>query len=311
MRKFGFFLVLLLVSGVAYPAQEIYQLEGVGYAQQADAACADAVEYTQRQALLRAGALLVVPRSSAKDAAAPETDLSQFISNTVKVSHKEQQARSDRKGNTICMVKADLVVDADAIIKYNLQFKGEYPAWMVVPPEVLNKIRIVSKANTLDGAVARALQKYAERLAGDHERIAHIENLLDGKEASYTRVTQITPEISVKWKRKFYIFGDKKEPLFIHTFSEQTIFMDKKKIRQISSYREIESENGFASNFEDETSGEVKGRQSVIKASASMQMMLENLKKNGIEIQYARIKSGRQQGWYVQLIASGKQPQAS
>lgn len=311
MQRLGLLLPFILASGFAYAAEETYELEGAGYAQEATAACTDAVEYTKHQALLRAGALMVQLPSATKDAPGAENDFGHLMNDAVKVTHKEEQTRPDRKGNTICVVKAKLAIDADAVIKYNLQFKGKFPAWIVVPPEVSGNIRIIAKDKTLDGAVARALHKYAERLAGEHERITHIENLLDGKETAYARVTQITPEISVKWKRKFYIFGDKKEPLFIHTFTEQTIFRNQKKVRQISCYREIESENGFASNFEDESSGESKGRLSINKASATMQMMLENLKKNGIEIQYAQVKAGGQAEWYVLLTAAGKPSQPS
>jgi hypothetical protein len=177
---------------------------------------------------------------------------------------------------------------------------------VVVPPEGQDKITVIAKSATLDGAIARVLHKYAEKIAGERDRVHYIEQLLDGKNKPYVHDIQITPEIGVKWKRKYYMLGGKTDPLFIHTFVEQTIFNSKGKVRHISSYREIESENGFASNFEDESSGETRGRLNINKAGATLKMLVDSLKSSGFEVQYTQVATGTRKEWYALLVGSNK-----
>lgn len=306
MMRIGLAIILGAVSACIF-ASDLYDSEGIGYSKASADACADALLYVKKQALVSSGAIIpsaeVVAEVNGKSPDKLERiDVSQMGDELVKVLSKEEVPRSDRRGNYICVVKAKLAVDADGVIKRNLAYKGKLPTWMVVPPSAPGRITIIAKARTLDGAVARALHMYAETLAGDHERVRYIEDLLEGKAEPYVRDTRITPEISVKWKRKYYMLGGNADPLFIHTFVEQTFFNQSGKVRHISDYREIESENGFASNFEDETGGETQGRLNINKGSATLKMLVESLKKSGFDVQYTQVTLGKRTEWCVLLV---------
>lgn len=307
MQRIGLALVLSVISACAL-AHESYERQGIGYAKTGADACSDALLYIKKQALLDAGAIISAPdadagkpNSTSSGQTATENQLGDAF---VKVVSKEEAPRRDRRGNYACIVKAKLSVDIDAVIKHNLAYKGKLPAWLVVPPSRPGKIMVIAKSKTLDGAIARTLHKYAETLAGEQERIGHIESLLDGKPYSNVRDTQINSDISVKWKRKYYVLGDKADPMFIHTFAEQTIFSCNGKVRNISAYREIQSEKGFVSNFEDESSGETAGGLHITKASAPLKMLVDSLNASGFEIRYEQ--AGKPKEWYVMLF--GNQP---
>jgi len=306
MKRLGLILIYACISFEAQ-ASETYELKGIAYAQTNTEACRAALEYLKKQSLLYAGAILPIPVSSplekTKELAAEKPAEAANLSDTlVNVISKEEAARKDKKDNYLCVVTAKLAVDVDGVMRQNLIYKGQLPTWMVMPPARPGKIALIAKSKTLDGAVARALQKYADILAGDDEQIRYVESLLDGKPSVYAKETQVNPEVKVKWKRKYYMLGGKTDPLFIHTFSEQTIFHKDGKTRVISEYREIESENGFVSNFENEASGESKGRLGVNKASAKLDSLIDSLKHSGFEIQYQQLAMAGSKEWYVLLL---------
>ncbi|MDX8398781.1 MAG: hypothetical protein R8K20_00855 [Gallionellaceae bacterium] len=315
MKRLGLAFVFGMVSLCAH-ASDVYEQKGVGYSIDKKKACAAALDYLKKQSLIRFGAIIptkelpsvTVASSSVESTVADGA--SQLSETLVKVLSKKVRARRVGQGNYVCTVEAKLSVDVNGVIKHNLTFKGKYPAWMVVPPSEPGKITVIAKSKTLDGAIARSLHKYAEITIGEAERIKRIEDLLSGKSSLYKREVQITPDISVKWKRKYYMLGDDQEPLFIHTFSEKTIFQKDGKIRQLSEYREIQSENGFVSNFEDENSGETKGKFCINRASASLKMLLNSLKESGFEIQYKQVGNGRSKEWYVLLVGKPLLPKS-
>lgn len=315
MKRLGLVLIFGMVSLCAY-ASDVYEQKGVGYSINKTKACDAALDYLKKQSLIHFGAIIpvdVVPSISNASSSVANTVVdgaTQLSDTLIKVLSKRMRARRVRLGNFVCTVEAKLSVDVDGVIKHNLTFKGKYPTWMVVPPSESGKITVIAKSKTLDGAVARSLHKYAEMSIGESERIQQIENLLSGKSDIYKREIQITPDISVKWKRKYYMLGDKHDPLFIHTFSEKTIFKKNGKIRRLSEYREIQSEKGFVSNFEDENSGETKGKFGINRASASLKMLLNSLKENGFEIQYKQIGKGNKKKWYVLLVGKPLLPKS-
>lgn len=306
MKRLGFVLIYAALS-LATQASEIDERKGIAYAQTNTEACRAALGFLKNQSLIYAGAILSVPAPSSpektKEPAAEKSAEAANLSDTlVNVISKEEAARKDKKDNYLCVVSAKLSVDVDGVMRHNLSYKGQLPTWMVMPPARPGKIAVIAKSKTLDGAVARVLQKYADILAGDAEEIRQIESLLDGKSSVYIKEIQINPEVTVKWKRRYYMLGGKADPLFIHTFSEQTIFHKDGKTRLISEYREIESENSFVSNFENEASGESKGRLGVNKASAKLDSLLDSLKHSGFEIQYQELAVAGRKEWYVQLL---------
>jgi len=315
LKRLGLILVFGMVS-LSSHASDVYSQKGIGYSFDKTKACAAALDYLKKQSLIRFGVILppeVLPSVTVASSSVENTvvdGVTQLSDTLVKVLSKRERPRRVRQGNFVCTVDAKLSVDVDGVIKHNLTFKGKYPTWVVVPPSEPGKITVIAKSKTLDGAVARSLHKYAEIKIGETEKIKRIENLLSGKSSLYKREVQITPDISVKWKRKYYLLGDKYEPFFIHTFSEKTIFKKNGKIRQLSEYREIQSENGFVSNFEDENSGETKGKFSINRASASLKMLVDNLKETGFEVQYKQVGKGSSKEWYVLLVGKQHKPKS-
>ena len=290
----------LLFSSLAFATSETYDEEGMGFADTKNKACSQALLFAKRDALDSAGTIIRASSQSntqVKNKSVDKVasvDISELSNRLVKVLNKSQEMLTDKEGKFICRVKAKLSVDTSAVQKHNKTYEGQIPDWAITPPRILGKHTIVASSESLDGAVALVVKNYFE--ANFPDKLEDFDSVMkklgDGDSSVTKRITSEEVNSNFTLKGMTKIFVDSKDIVYTDIANVSMKLVNKERV--IKFYRE------HSQNSPNEELVEV------VKDSASIETMIDNLKTSGFNVEFEHVVSGNLSEWFVMLIGEKK-----